>query len=346
MNSTASLSAIKKALGSRLAILAHHYEADSIIRHADILGDSLELARKIDHLDAEHIIFCGVHFMAETAAMLTRPGQHVHTPDPQAGCVMANMVPAPLAEIVLDRLEQNGTRVIPLTYVNSSAAVKAVCGRKGGSVCTSANAATMLRWALDQGDAVLFLPDANLGRNTARQLGVTIPEMCFLDVSHRGTRVEAADPTTRLFLWPGLCAVHAKIHPKHVHAARAATPEAVVLVHPECDPTVVDLADGAGSTSYLIAKTAELPDNARVYVGTEWNLVQRLAQQHPQKTILPLREIRCSNMAKITEEKLLRTLRDLDFAAPVRVPPDIAEPARLALQRMLDVCTPQRGGRP
>ena len=162
------ISAIRDRLGKELCILAHHYQADEVVRHADILGDSLELARHIDGLEARHIVFCGVHFMAETAAILARPEQKVHIPDPGASCVMAEMVPALLAEEVLARLNRDGARIIPLTYVNSSAAVKAVCGNHGGSVCTSANAPTMLRWALAQGDGVLFLPDANLGRNTAR----------------------------------------------------------------------------------------------------------------------------------------------------------------------------------
>jgi quinolinate synthase len=329
---------IKKTMGGRLAILAHHYESDAIVRHADILGDSLELARKIDGLDAEHIVFCGVHFMAETAAILARPEQKVHIPDESAGCVMANMVPATLAETVLTRLKRTGARIIPLTYVNSSAAVKAICGRHGGSVCTSANAATMLRWALDEGDGVLFMPDANLGRNTAKSLGLHVTETAFLDVSKSGRLIEPADPTTRLYLWPGLCAVHAKFHIDQIEAVRAAEPLAQILVHPECDPSVVEAADGAGSTSYLIKKVAELPAGSIIYVGTEWNLVNRLTQLHPDKTIRPLRNAVCSNMAKITEENLARALRGLDTAQPVRVSEDIAAPARLALERMLNAC--------
>jgi quinolinate synthase len=179
------VSAIRARLGRRLCILAHHYQADEVVRHADILGDSLELARRIDGLDAEHIVFCGVHFMAETAAILARPEQKVHIPDINASCVMAEMAPAPLVETVIKALNQGGRRIIPLTYVNSSAAVKAVCGRFGGSVCTSANAAIMLRWALDQGDGVLFLPDANLGMNTARLLGLKDLEISRMDVRGR-----------------------------------------------------------------------------------------------------------------------------------------------------------------
>jgi quinolinate synthase len=328
----------KKALGSRLCILAHHYQSDAVVRHADILGDSLELARRIDGLTAEHIVFCGVHFMAETAAILARPEQKVHIPDTGASCVMADMAPAPLVETVITALNREGARIIPLTYVNSSAAVKAVCGSNGGSVCTSANAATMLRWALGQGDGVIFLPDANLGRNTARTLGIKEDEIKRLDVRGAGSLIAPASPAKRLYLWPGLCAIHAKFHPEQITRLRAAHPEALVLVHPECSPDVVNAADGAGSTSYLIKAVAEARSGATIFVGTEWNLVNRLKDRHPDKDIRPLRTALCSNMAKITEENLARTLQGLDTASPVRVDENIAEPARLALERMLDAC--------
>ena len=332
------ISAIRAALGPRLCILAHHYQADEVVRHADILGDSLELARRVDGLEAEHIVFCGVHFMAETAAILARPGQKVHIPDAQASCVMAEMVPALLAEEVLARLNRNGARIIPLTYVNSSAAVKAVCGRHGGSVCTSANAPTMLRWALSQGDGVLFLPDANLGRNTARAIGLEEESISRLDIRGQGRFVPAADPSRRLYLWPGLCAVHAKFQPGQISAIRADEPGALVYVHPECSPEVVQMADGAGSTTYLIKAVAEAKSGSTVYVGTEWSLVNRLAARHPDKTIRPLRRALCSNMAKVTEANLGAMLGRIGTAPEVRVEERIARPARLALERMLTAC--------
>ena len=328
----------RKALGQKLSIMAHHYQSDAVVAHADILGDSLELARKIDGLDAEHIVFCGVHFMAETAAILTRPGQKVHIPDPGASCVMADMVPTLLAETVIAALNRDGARIIPLTYVNSSAAVKAVCGRHGGSVCTSANAATMMRWALGQGDGVLFLPDANLGRNTARALGIAPDRIERLDVRGQGRFVPAASPSKDIYLWPGLCAVHAKFHTEQIDGIRRDEPGALILVHPECHPDVVAASDGAGSTSYLIKAVAEAPAGSTIYVGTEWNLVNRLALRHTDRTVRPLRSVMCSNMAKITEDNLARTLVGLDTAEPVRVDEDIAAPARLALQRMLEAC--------
>jgi len=328
----------RNRLGSRLCILAHHYQSDAVVRHADILGDSLELARRIDGLEAEHIVFCGVHFMAETAAILARPEQKVHIPDTTASCVMADMAPAPLAETVAAALNQGGRRIIPLTYVNSSAAVKAMCGRFGGSVCTSANAATMLRWALGQGDGVLFLPDANLGMNTARQLGLKTREIKRLDVRGAGSLVAQADPGQKLFLWPGLCAIHAKFHADQIAVLRRAHPGTMVLVHPECAPEVVDAADGAGSTSYLIKAVAEAPAGSTIFVGTEWNLVNRLKARHQDKDVRPLRKALCSNMAKITENNLCRMLDGLETAPPVRIEENTARPARLALERMLDAC--------
>ena len=325
-------------MGPDLAILAHHYEADDVVRHADILGDSLELARQIQGLNAEHIVFCGVHFMAETAAILARPNQKIHIPDPSAGCVMANMVPAGLAENVVKQLQSDGKRIIPLTYVNSSAAVKAICGQYGGSVCTSANAATMLSWALNQGDGVLFLPDANLGHNTAKNIGLDPDHIVRLNIQQNGALVTAATKDVRLYLWPGLCAVHAKFKPEQIMAIRQADPKAQILVHPECAPAVVNLADSTGSTSFLIKKTAQLPAGSHIYIGTEWNLVNRLAQQYPDKFIRPLRTALCSNMAKTTADNLAHTLNSLDTAVPVRVSENLALPARQALERMLSAC--------
>lgn len=332
------ITSIKNDLGQRLCIMAHHYQADEVVRHADILGDSLELARRLDGLQAEHIVFCGVHFMAETAAILARPGQKVHIPDRGASCVMADMVPADLADMVITRLMSQGAKIIPLTYVNSSAAVKAVCGRHGGSVCTSANAATMLKWAMAQGDGVLFLPDANLGQNTARQLGIDPAAILRLNIRGQGAFIDPADSAHSLYLWPGLCAVHAKFKPRQIEQARTDHPQARVLVHPECHPDVVAMADGAGSTSYLIKQVEAAPAGSVMYVGTEWNLVNRLRHQCTDKDIRPLYTALCSNMCKITEPGLTACLNRLDQADPEHVDEDIAVHARVALERMLDAC--------
>jgi len=336
---------IRRSRGAALAILAHHYQRDEVVRHADILGDSLELSRKVPGLTARDIVFCGVHFMAETAAMLAGPGQRVHLPTPDAACVMANMAPGALVEAVLTRLETAGRALLPLAYVNSSAAVKAACGRRGGAICTSANAATMLKWALDQGRGVLFLPDKMLGQNTCSRLGLEPDVMHVLDVRENGARMdlEAARRAEVLF-WPGQCVIHSRFKPRDIEAVRRETPEAKVVVHPECSPETVALADAAGSTSFIIKYVSDAPPGADIVIGTEIHLVSRLASQfRGLKTIRPLRESCCSNMAKGTEETLLSALLALDTAAPITVSDDVREPARAAVERMLEVSA--RGGR-
>ncbi len=344
MNDTDYIHTIRDALGGELLILAHHYQADSVVQHADIAGDSLELARKIPGAEANHIVFCGVSFMAETAAMLAGPGQSAYLPDWTAGCIMSAMAPAPTLEAVLAELSRGGQRIVPLTYVNSSVDVKAVVGRAGGSVCTSANARLMLEWAFAQGDAVLFLPDKNLALNTAQAMGLDSGDVHVLNIQRQGRELasEAAD-RARLLVWPGCCAVHHnRFKPEQILAIRAEYPEARIAVHPECRPEVVQLADGAGSTSFLIRYAAEAAAGARVYIGTEINLVRRLAERHKgEKIVLPLAVSDCKNMGKITEARLAQTLRDIEAgrAEPVTVDPETAQPAREAVQRMLDVCS-------
>lgn len=341
MNATLAtkISEIRHTRGNDLAILAHHYQRDEVVEHADILGDSLELSRKIAHLSAKDIVFCGVFFMAETAAMLAAPGQRIHIPVRDAACVMSEMAPADLVETVLARLEQAGRSVLPLTYVNSSAAVKAACGRRGGTVCTSANAGKMLKWALDQGRGVLFLPDKMLGQNTCRALGIAPERLHFLDIRSGGDRLDLdAAAKAEVLLWPGQCVIHSRFTPKAIAAVRAATPEAKVVVHPECNPATVAAADAAGSTSFIIKYVAEAPPGADIVIGTEIHLVRRLALAHQGlKTIRPLRVSECSNMAKGTEANLLAALERLDTAAPVTVPESVREPARAAVERMLAV---------
>ena len=322
-------------LGPALTILGHHYMPDEVIAHVDHAGDSLELARRIPGLDSEFIVFCGVFFMAETAAILARPDQKILIPDVDASCVMSEMAPASLVEAVLTRLMERGRRVIPLTYVNSSAAVKAVCGRFGGSVCTSANAKTMLTWAMERGDGVLFLPDKNLGQNTADLLGLPERDRLILDIRSGGARLDpAACDRARLLLWPGCCAVHARFKAEHVLDVRRRDPDAKVIVHPECAPEVVKLADASGSTSRMIRYCEEAPLGASVIVGTEIRLVERLAKTwRGRKTILPLFPSLCSNMAKMA-----KTIEGRKNAVGVKTPEDIAAPARKALERMLEAC--------
>lgn len=330
---------IRAEYGSRLAILGHHYQHDDVIRHTDFQGDSLELARKIEGLEAEHVVFCGVYFMAESAASLARPGQKIHIPDGSATCPMAEMAPAARLEQVLTALRAEGRVVIPLAYVNSTAEVKSICGRFGGSVCTSANARIMMNWAMAQGDAVLFLPDKNLGHNTADQLGIPSGQRLEISIRKGGAELDLERAAkARLLLWPGACAIHHMFKPRHVNDIRDAIPGVRVIVHPECMPEVVQACDGAGSTTFLIKYCAEAEAGTRIAIGTELNLVKRLAARHPNKSIVPLRELTCSNMAKITEEALAAQLETLETSPPVTLPADIIEHSRVALERMLRTC--------
>lgn len=324
---------VRSSLGSRLCILAHHYQQDEIVRHADYTGDSLELARKIPELEAEYVIMCGVYFMAESAAILAREGQKVFIPERRAGCVLSNMAPASLVQEKLQELELIGQKVVPLAYVNTSAAVKAACAKYQGSVCTSANAATMLEWALSKGQGVLFLPDKNLARNTANEL--QIPRQERLQISLiRGIQKKA-----RFYIWPGVCSVHQKFKPEQIDKVREEDPQARVIVHPECSEAEVAKADASGSTSKIIRYVRQAPSGSRIFIGTELNLVQRLAREQAQeKAVFPLRDVKCVNMAKVTQHKLAWLLQNLDKSQQVEVSKGVQEKALLALRRMLEVC--------
>jgi len=324
----------KQEYGSRLAILGHHYQSDAIIQHVDISGDSLELARNIGSLSAEHIVFCGVWFMAESAAILKAKGQKVHVPDVTASCAMADMATAMTVKKVLKVLRGEGRNIVPLTYVNSSLGVKSVVGEFGGAVCTSANAKTMMEWARSQGDGVLFLPDMHLGNNTANTLGIPTYKRTLIDLA-----MPKADSETELYLWPGYCPVHDMYMVQDVENIRKNDPNALVVVHPEAPPAVVDACDAGGSTSFIIKYVADAPEGSTIYVGTEMNLVTRLARQYEgKKTIRHLDMTYCEDMAKITEEKLAHLLQHLETAVPVEADEVIAAPAKAALQRMLDAC--------
>ncbi len=334
MNYSELIDQSKQKFGSSLAILAHHYQCNEVIKHADHVGDSLELARKIGQLDAEHIVFCGVWFMAESAAILKREGQKIHTPEPAASCAMADMAQAMSVKKVLKVLRSGGRNIIPLTYVNSSAGVKAVVGEFGGSVCTSANATIMLKWAMNQGDGVLFLPDMHLAHNTANTLNIPPKKRSLVDI----TAPENAQAD--LYIWPGYCPVHDMYIDRDVEKVRENDPDALIVVHPESPPSVVISADASGSTSFIINFVADAPDGSTTYVGTEMNLVARLAKQYADiKTVKHLDLSYCEDMAKVTQEKLAGLLTRLDSAVPVETAEVIAAPARLALKQMLDVCS-------
>ncbi|MFV0422789.1 quinolinate synthase NadA [Oleidesulfovibrio sp.] len=333
---------IKSRMGKKLTIMGHHYQHDTVIRHTDLRGDSLELARKTAEVEAEHIVFCGVYFMGESSALLSRPGQKVYLPEPDANCVMSQMAPAERVESVFSRLAERGRRIVPLTYVNSSVAVKAVVGKHGGSVCTSANAKKMLEWAFEQGDAVLFIPDKNLASNTADILGLPEDRRHILDIRKGGTAIdfEAADKAT-LLMWPGCCAIHARFNLRQISRMREEHHGIRIVVHPECSQEVVHMSDAAGSTSFIIKYVDEAPEGATIAVGTEINLVERLAKQYAgKKTIMPLLESACTHMNSVTEEKLASTLLAVEAGTyePVMVPMEMQDNARVALERMLKAC--------
>ncbi len=342
------IAALRQRLGDAVSIMGHHYQSDAVVAFCDVTGDSLELARRIPDIHARHIVFCGVHFMGESAALLAAPQQTVHLPAPDADCEMARMAPAAQARAVLERLRTLGRKITPLAYVNTTLALKAVVGEFGGAVCTSANAAVMLRWALEQGDGVLFLPDRNLGRNTARQLGMAEDDWHTLTLDANGlAAAEEGHPglRRRLLLWPGCCPIHDVMPAAAVAEARAAFPGCRVTAHPECGPDLIHACDGAGSTSYLIREAERLAASETppvLVMGTEVNLVNRLAARFAGRCrIVPLtRDAICPDMAKVTLSHLRDTLAAVenDTAAPLRIDPDLAVPARATLDRMLDVC--------
>ncbi len=350
MNSTQVETRIRKAkeaLGSSLVILGHHYQKDQVIQHADFRGDSLKLARDAANCHAaKYIVFCGVHFMAETAAILAQPGQTVLIPDLESGCPlaeMANLDDVERAWMELGQVMDVEREVMPITYVNSSAALKAFCGRHGGSVCTSSNAQAVLTWALERRPRVLFFPDQHLGRNTAKKMGIPLAEMLLWNPNRpSGGHGDGDLQPARILLWHGFCNVHQRFHPQDVTAWREREPDIRVIVHPECPMEVVDLADEAGSTSYIIRRVEESPPGSRWAIGTEFNLVNRLADEHPEQTIVSLspQPSYCRTMNLITAEKLARVLEGLtggEIINPVTVPPQVARDARVALERMLEV---------
>ncbi|MDD6088623.1 MAG: quinolinate synthase NadA [Desulfovibrionaceae bacterium] len=338
----AQIEQLRRDLGSTLTILGHHYQNDNIVGHCDFLGDSLELARRIEHIQSKHIVFCGVHFMAESAALLAGSGQRVYIPDPEADCLMARMSPAGALDRTLAFLTAGGQRLMPLAYVNTTLAVKAVVGRYGGTVCTSANAKKMLAWALEQSGRVLFLPDKNLGRNTAHDLGIDDSEIFQLTL--RNGEIVNADQagSARILLWPGFCPIHDIFMEKDLQSARAKDPACRIIVHPESSPEVTAMADAAGSTSFLIRCAAEAKAGDHLVIGTESNLVCRLRDLHASRGVIidELDASYCKNMAKITPEKLLQTLQDIanGSAEAVVLRGEEIEPAKAALERMLQVC--------
>jgi len=335
----------RRELGARAVILGHHYQRESIIEFADVRGDSFKLAQfAAARGDAQFIVFCGVHFMAESADVLRQPHQTVILPDLKAGCSMADMADIADVEEAWDRLTGvHGDTFVPVTYMNSTAALKAFCGARGGVVCTSSNARAVLEWAWSRKQRVFFFPDQHLGRNTAFAMGVPLDHMAEWD--WRGHDLDAVNARayrseTRVVLWRGFCSVHTKFTRKLVDEARAEDAAVRVLVHPECPFDVVRSADRVGSTEYIIEQVAAAPPGTHWAIGTEIHLVQRLALEHPEQRIHSLQKnvCPCATMNRIDPAHLLWALDNLaagHVVNAVRVPDDISRDARVALDRML-----------
>jgi quinolinate synthase len=338
----ARIRAARTRLGDDLVILGHHYQDDAVIQFADFRGDSLELSRiAAEQKKARYIVFCGVGFMAETAAMLCEPYQTVFLPAIDAPCPMALMANADDAARAWDAAAAvwGEAHMVPITYQNSNAELKAFCGRHGGAVCTSANAPAIFRWALDGQKRILFFPDEWLGTNTALALGLTPAEIAVWEPS----LADGGNPELTgacVMVWKGYCHVHTRFTVEHVHAARREYPDAVVIVHPECATPVVQAADLSGSTSFIMKQVDQAPAGSTFVIGTECNMVDRLAGENPDKTVAPLTRSFCGAMARTTPASVLRILDGLlagELIGEVSVPPEIARWANKALERMLEI---------
>ncbi|MBI2704064.1 MAG: quinolinate synthase NadA [Actinobacteria bacterium] len=349
------IAAAKETLGDRVFILGHHYQRDDVMRWADARGDSFRLSVLArERPEADYIVFCGVHFMAESADILTADHQAVILPDLNAGCSMADMADLDQVEEAWDVLAQTTDieRVVPITYMNSSAAIKAFVGEHGGAVCTSTNAKAVVQWALDLGDyqgrgargrQVLFFPDLHLGRNTGFQLGYGEADMRVWNprLEHGGLNDSDCKESTFL-LWRGHCSVHQRFRPEHIREFRAEHPDGIVIVHPECAREVCAQADNVGSTDYIINAVADAPKGSVISVGTEIHLVNRLNNETPDKTIVSLDPLvcPCSTMFRIDAPHLawvLESLVDGRVVNQITVDRQTAEWASLALNRMLDI---------
>jgi quinolinate synthase len=338
--------AVKDELGDQLLILGHHYQQDEVIRFADLRGDSYKLSQLAAASETcRSIVFCGVHFMAETADVLSRPEVEVYLPDMAAGCSMADMADLDSVEAAWTDLGEvvDTADITPVTYINSTADLKSFCGRHGGIVCTSSNAHAVLEWAFARRRRVLFFPDQHLGRNTARAMGVPMTQMPVWNPREPlGGNTPEAIRESRVLLWRGHCSVHQMFKPAHVAEFRKRFPGINVLVHPECMMSVVDAADLVGSTEFILKTIHEAPAGSVWAVGTELHLVNRLAAENPDKTIHFLSPMvcMCATMYRIDLHHLAWTLENLAAGTPVnriKVPDDTAHWARIALHRMLEV---------
>lgn len=334
---------IKDKFGSRLFIPGHHYQKDEVIKFADARGDSLKLAHICaTQTEAEFFVFCGVHFMAETADMLTGSNQKVNLPDMRAGCSMADMADIDQTERGWELMQETwGDSILPLTYVNSTAAIKSFVGKHGGATVTSSNAKHMLEWAFTQKERILFLPDQHLGRNTAYDLGIPLEQMAvYAPLEHRFEYEDNFDDV-KVILWKGHCSVHEKFNINHVNALRKKDPDINILVHPECTFDVVQASDYNGSTNFIINTIENAEPGSKWAIGTEMNLVNRIADEHPDKEIVSLNPFMCPclTMNRIDLPHLtwaLEKLEEGEVINHIEVPQKVAKYAVLALERMLE----------
>jgi quinolinate synthase len=348
----ARIAEARARLGASTILLGHHYQRDEVIRFADYTGDSYKLSRIASETDAQYIVFCGVHFMAESADVLGRDGQKVILPDLNAGCSMADMAEISQVEACWEALERLGLadETIPLTYMNSTAAIKAFCGEHGGLVCTSSNARAAFEWAFARGKRALFLPDQHLGRNTGFAMGIPLDEMAVWDPwaiqigPSQGGQSKATLVASRILLWKGHCAVHQRFLPSHVDQVRAKYPGVQVIVHPECRWEVCQKADALGSTERLIQLVEQAPAGSIFAIGTEIHLVNRLARHFaPEgKQIITLDDTGClcTTMYRISPNHLAWALENLiegRVVNQIQVRPNVKHWARVALDRMLEV---------
>jgi quinolinate synthase len=329
---------LKQELGKNLFLPVHHYQRDEIVQFADYTGDSLELSRVSAETDARFIVFCGVYFMAEIARILASADKYVFIPNRDAGCPLADFATLQDVEAawnVLQDIEPGG--YIPVTYANSHAEIKAFCGREEGLVCTSSNVEKIFRWILHSGKRVFFMPDRNLGINTAASMGLSDDYCVVRDEPWKARdRIAGKD----IVVWDGFCIVHKRFTLRQVERWRTKDPEVRIVVHPESDPEVVEASDHAGSTSKIKRLVEESPSGSRWVIGTEYNMVQRLAREHPDKFVDSLEESVCRNMSSIRRRHLLRSLMAIDggeYSEQVLLPEDLIEDAARAIEKMLEI---------
>lgn len=334
----------KRELDTRLVILAHHYQRMEVVAIGDHIGDSFMLAKVAsESKDAKDIVFCGVHFMAESADILARPGQTVYLPNATAGCPMADMAPIDDVLIAWQRLTELGLseQTTPVSYMNSAAYLKAFCGQNGGLICTSSNAENALKWSFAQREKAFFFPDQHLGRNTALAMGIPADQMVLWDNTvPDGGLTEDELTAAKLILWKGHCHVHGRFLPEHADQVREKYPDAKIVVHPECTQEVVARADAVGSTNFIVNYVEDAPAGSVVAIGTELNLIARLAHEHPDKTVIELSGQNCplcSNMFRTTLADVAYCLDHLGEGNIIKVADDVKKDARVALERMLEL---------